>query len=42
MRAVQLHIRGTLGDTRRRALPNHVEKWWAGTGLNRRHQDFQT
>jgi hypothetical protein len=18
------------------------EKWWAGTGLNRRHQDFQT
>jgi hypothetical protein len=20
---------------------NYLEKWWAGTGLNRRHQDFQ-
>jgi hypothetical protein len=33
MRAVQLHIRGKFGDTRRRALSNHIEKWWAGTGL---------
>jgi hypothetical protein len=23
------------------ACGNYLEKWWAGTGLNRRHQDFQ-
>src|SRR5262249_29631497 len=23
-------------------LPNYAKKWWAGTGLNRRHQDFQS
>src|SRR5690348_15455491 len=21
--------------------PRRLKKWWAGTGLNRRHQDFQ-
>src|SRR5262249_54070811 len=24
------------------ALANCAKKWWAGTGLNRRHQDFQS
>ena len=28
--------------TRAKALPAGEKEWWAGTGLNRRHQDFQT
>src|SRR5947209_6070227 len=28
--------------TRAVAIPKYAKKWWAGTGLNRRHQDFQS
>src|SRR5438270_4596315 len=28
--------------TRAVAIPKYAKQWWAGTGLNRRHQDFQS
>src|SRR5207237_4507602 len=28
--------------TRTVAIPRYTKNWWAGTGLNRRHQDFQS
>ena len=30
------------GDSAEGAIDKCVKKWWAGTGLNRRHQDFQS
>jgi len=36
------NLGGHFGDSAKWAFDNSLKLWWAGTGLNRRHQDFQT
>ena len=33
---------GDNSDSAERALVKRLKRWWAGTGLDRRHQDFQS
>src|SRR3989449_3401570 len=35
-------VRGTRRSPTRKSSTGLKEEWWAGTGLNRRHQDFQS